>query len=780
MKLSLAWIFEHIEGSQVLDRARVDALVADFNRKTAEIEAVDAWTLDADSFALGVVTGCNESDCIVSIAEWGQDVTLPLRSDLSVGGAALVKRATKSTSWATYADFAIERDGVIAPVHCKAGQEDGSWKKDVIWDDIVIDVDNKSITHRPDMWGHRGFAREIAMLLDLKLKKESDFLTELPVVEHGAKGFYPADDMPFAINNNAPEQCSRFTATYFDQVDHTPSFLPMVFRLLSVDAKPINGLVDLTNYIMLDWGQPVHAYDADTIEDKTIIIRHAIDGKSLSLLDGQDVTLVPEDLVIASGAGPMALAGVMGGSKHSVLPNTTKILFEAATFHPTSVRKAAIRHNARTESSARFEKTLSENLTAQAPQRFVALAAQYGITLSGGSIHAVGVLSKAKAITVDHAFFEQRAGIAFSSDDVEKPLSALGFDVASTDGIYTIGIPHFRASKDVSIKEDILEEIVRCYGLDRIEPKLPKIGGNPISLAPRRRLHAIKKLLAYGADMIEQANYAWIDEPFAGQLGHNPSKTHGLLNPVSENATRMVTTLIPGLLKNIADNYVAFDNLSFFESARTWNPSGDDLGEREMVSGVFFAKRSLVDFYAQKQHIESLLNLCGITEAIWEKTAPDEAFWHPYKTANIIVGGVVIGKAGSLSAGVWSRLGMLTSCDAFAFELNMEFLKTYQASLVKFEPLTKFQEHTFDLSFMVSADVTVAAMETALINSSKTIKSVDLIDLFEKAEWEGKRSLAFSVNFYDTEKMLTKDEIEAVRQAAMDAGAAVGGQIRSE
>jgi phenylalanyl-tRNA synthetase beta chain len=282
MKLSLAWIFEHIAGTHHLDSGDIDRLIADFNRKTAEIEAIEYWSLDKHSFALGIVIKQSSDDCTVSIDEWGTTVTVSGRSDLSVGGAALIKRDGDIIRWAVYGDFEVERDGVIAPVHHVAGQEDGSWKKGIIWKDTIFDVDNKSGTHRPDMWGHRGFAREIAMLLDLELKDESHFLTKLPLVEHGLKNCPPSDDMPFAINNNAPVQCSRFTATYFDSVQHTSSFLPMVFRLLSVDAKPINGLVDLTNYIMLDWGQPVHAYDAATIEDKTVIVRPAMDEEKLT------------------------------------------------------------------------------------------------------------------------------------------------------------------------------------------------------------------------------------------------------------------------------------------------------------------------------------------------------------------------------------------------------------------------------------------------------------------------------------------------------------------
>jgi phenylalanyl-tRNA synthetase beta chain len=794
MKLSLSWIFEHIDADW--KKQDIPLLVEQFNKKTAEIEGVEKLSFDKNSFAIALCNSSAGSSCTIEVPEWSFEGVISSRNDAGKpGDCFLVKKDGNSISWATLKDFNQDRDILVSPLCLDSSLVDGGWKELVEWDDVILDVDNKSVTHRPDMWGHRGFAREVAMLLDLPFKDSSKFLEDIFVKEHPIAG---SKDSLFKIKNEAPDICKRFSAAHFSSVEHKSTPLQMAFRLLFIGAKPINALVDLTNYVMLDWSQPVHAYDAKTIEEKEIVIRKANNGEKLLMLDETELELTAEDLVVASKTRAMALAGVMGGMEHSVGKNTTQILFESANFDASSVRRSAFRHKVRTESSARFEKTLCLEQVTEAAQRFLKLAKEFGVEIvCRGPIDVVGKLPLDTVLEIEHKFFEEMVGTKFDLSQISGPLKKLEFGVEeenlespTSDTVYKITVPPFRASKDVRIKEDVLEEVVRCFGFDKIDQNLPAVGRDPVSLSPRFKVRAIKRFLANGAGMMEQANYSFIDEEFVRNFSTKASLADGaieIFNPVSENARRLVTTLIPGLLKNVCNNYSDSDSLSFFEVGRIWakernNDSHAESGERMTVSGIAFEKNGEVGFYDWKERVEEIFKVCQVGSVKWSRpkqTEPIDEWWHPYQSAELIVDGRVVGIAGKVSSSFWPKLGLLPGADAFIFEIDAQFLADYSEEIVQFKKISKFQENNFDLSFMVPIDVSVDEFYDSLIDCHSLVKSVDLLDFFEKDEWLVQRSLAFRVTCGSSEKTLDKDEIEAVRSAAVKVVEVLGAQIRS-
>jgi len=561
---------------------------------------------------------------------------------------------------------------------------------------------------------------------------------------------------------------------------------------------------------MLDWSQPVHAYDAKKIEQQKLVARMAKNDEGLMLLDGQELKLTKQDLVIADGKRAVGLAGVMGGLYDSIGSDTTTIFFESAHFSSVFIRRTSMRHGIRTDSSARFEKTLDPNQITDAILRFVSLAEQTGLKPKpAGDIICVGKPFKEKTIGVTHSFLEKRAGVLFKKDDIIDPLSRIGFTVTSepevigdkNDILYTITIPSFRGAKDVAIKEDILEEVVRFFGFDKIALQLPEFKKEPHDMTPLFRLRKIKEFFVRAARMTEQLNYIYFYEDFLQEAGlaeikppvnEQPSASLipslkgvppvfdgclSITNPVSENNVRIVTTLLPNLFKNIKHNCQNEDRMRFFECGRTARVVDDLVIEDKKVAGIFFEKRKSVDFYECKQHIVDLLRLCGITEFTWKKIDKKncEYPWIMlYQSAELFCENTKFGTVGKVDKEFLQKLDALEESDAFFFELNLDHLLIFPVQDLLYSPLSKFQGITFDLCFMMPLHLTVNELETVLFDSDDLIERVELIDFFDV----DKRSATFRLWVAHPEKTLSKEEIDDVRDNALRLAGKLGAQLR--
>ncbi|MCB9492735.1 MAG: phenylalanine--tRNA ligase subunit beta [Epsilonproteobacteria bacterium] len=791
MKLSLAWIFDHIDASW--QDIKVDHLVSLFNTKVAEIEEFYHVNFDLSSFFIGTIKQRNGSTWALDIAELGiqaqlpeREAPVPVNADEATIGF-IVKKTGDSFAWATLADFKVDKDGLLPALYVPTDQQAGAWRNKFACEDIIIDIDNKSITHRPDMWGHRGFAREIAALLNLPFLPGSNFLQQHPVKTFEKKST-TTEQMPFTIENQAPELCSRFAGLYFSSVHNKPSDIFMASRLMAVGARPINLLVDLTNYLTHDWSQPVHAYDADKIGNKSVVIRRAKNEEELLLLGDEKLSLTTEDLVIADAQHAMCLAGVKGGFDSSVSEQTTKLFFEAANFDAESTRRSSQRNKVRTDSSARFEKTLDSMQTTQAISRFLSLAKQFGMDATPAEhMVVVGAEPKPVSLDVSHEFLEQRSGISLSSKDVVQVLEKIEFGVQSRqeDGktVYHIDVPSFRASKDVDIKEDILEEVVRFYGFDKVPLVMPRLLRRPFNLAPIMRRRKIKQFLAQAAGMIEQQNYTFFDEQFLSQLELTLPHSVEVANPISDNYVRLASSIIPALLKNIADNHVHHDKLSFFELSNVWLGAQDNAIEQQTLAGIFFAKRSDVDFYECKTTLNHLFTHLDFATANirWKKPTGTLAPWfRSNRSADIFIGEQKLGTAGNIDQLLLKKLDIGTQADAFVFELNAELLINTKPTQKRYQHLSKFQDTYFDISLLAPLTLTQVELDTALQKTDALITRVELIDFFEKDEWTDVRSLTFRVWLGHDQKTLLKQDIDTVHKKAIETVQALGAQARTE
>jgi phenylalanyl-tRNA synthetase beta chain len=761
MKLSLSWIFDHINGSW--KEYDIPTLVQKFNTTTAEIESFKKINLDLQNFFLVKVLEIRQEDILLFCPELAKELALPKRTDAEVQKIYMVKKKPDGFRWATLDDWHANKEGLLPAFSCAQADLAGNWKNYIESEDYIFELDNKSITNRPDLWGHRGIAREIAAILDLPLKPLELFLADLPIkkYENFASG---TPENPFTIEIKDSKAAPRFSGLYISEITPKASWLWMAYRLARVEAKPIDAIVDLTNYVMIELSQPMHAFDAIAIETKKIGPRFAKFGQKLTLLDGKTIELTEDDLVISDGKNPIALAGIMGGASTAVSAKTRALFLESACFDAATIRKTSQRFHLRTEASARFEKSLDPNQNVYGLLRFLKLAEQENMTMVvADHIVSLGHEAQPKIIDIEHAFIEQCIGTTIESVFVEKCLSVLGFEVKK-NGLnnsvsYSISVPAFRATKDVNIPEDIVEEVARFYGYDAIPRVLPS---KKISIANNAwvfKKSAIKELCAFGMAAREVLNYAIYDEQFLQELRWHPEHALTIKNPISEHWQKMVTSLIPHLLKNIMHNVVHYDSLRFFEWNTIWQKNKDDVVEQQSLSGIFFEKKKKVDFYHCKHELTTLFESLDLT-VTWHKLLNSAQPWyHPFQTAQLQYNGTVIGTAGMINQ---EFLMHLTEGEAFIFELDAQKLLEIMPEPKKYTPLPKFPGTSMDISLFLPLQVTVEQVSELIQRSDSRIYHVALIDFFQKDEWIDKRAITMRFQARDPERTLAKDDIENI------------------
>lgn len=776
MKLSLAWIFDHIKTRRAHDY-NVPELLQLLRGSPAEIDSVHEINMTWDDVSMVKVIESNATQAVVESFEWRKKITLPARTDVRVGGHFLVKAEEAGCRWATLADCGAEKDGLFPELWCDQADLAGGWKKRCETRDYILEVDNKSITNRPDMWGHRGFAREMAALLGLEMVPEEFLVRTLPVQHYTQKS---GDSAAYHIELDT-KTCDRFAGLELVPQGMpgsaqtsviTPSLPWMAVRLARVDTRARNLYVDLTNYVMFDFGQPMHAFDAEKMSNKTLVVRQAHAGEKLALLDDTTVELTPQDCVIADDHQVLSLAGIMGGSASSVQTTTQKILLESAHFDGTAIRLSGARHKKRTESSLRFEKVLDADANTTALGRYLKLLDDAGVAYqTSGSIISVGPLAPTRTIVVEQRFIMDRLGVAVLSDQVEQILKRLGFGVQVGEsprggGVYTLTVPTWRAAKDITIKEDIVEEVGRCIGYTTINPSVPLRSMMPQDHSQVFYRRAVKQHCAYALRCRESFNYALYDEQFLQKMGYEVPNTVSLKNPVSENFRRLATSLVPHLIKNVAQNCANEDRLRFFEWARTWRMAGSDsVNEQVTCAGIFFERDGSGNFYDGKAAVQSLFNLLDVLVE-WRKPSESTALeaqpWlNPYQTAALVCQNQVIGYAGML-ADSFENVG---PGNAFVFELSMSALMALKPLEHRFEEPAKYQPVDLDISMLVPFAITVADLEETLAHVDARVKDILLLDVFEKDEWKDQRSITLRCRIQDDEKTMTKEDIDHIQKA---------------
>ncbi len=786
MKLSLAWIFDHIKASW--KDVDVTKLIAQFGSITAEVEDVKHIQLDLTAITLAKILSITSLGIVAESAEFKKKFSLPERAGIEPGHYYLVKKAGRSYRWCTLGDIGSEKEGLVPQLSRADSMVNGLWKEHFESEDFIITIDNKSFTHRPDMWGHRGFAREMAAILQVELLPEEIFLASKPI-KHYKTTAPVSSTNPFTIGleTNQVEcehACKRLAAVYITHIINQPSLIPIAHRLARIDARPIDMLVDATNYVMFDLGQPVHAFDAEKIGTHTLLGRCAYKGEELKLLDGQEIILESSDYVITDGQKPIALAGIMGGQPTAVTEHTTKVLLDSANYDPTTIRKTCARLKLRTEASARFEKGLDPNQNTQAILRFLKLLETTNIQYKASdAIASIGPLVDESIIIVEHSFITSRIGSSISPEKIQDYLIALGFGVQLHQGVsssklapgihYHLTVPTYRGN-DVTIAEDIVEEIARFVGYNTINQSFAQRSMQPFSTSSIEKTRAIKGSMAFSLAMHEVQTYALYDEEFLHLLDWQPKDAISLANPFTQNMQRLVTSLVPNLLKCVTTNKAKAESLRFFELDRVWFQESK-IVERKELAGILFEQKKIIDFYDMKAELSKLFTMLCI-EIDWKKPSQQLDSWYTaHQTAELMYHERIVGTAGMIDQ---TFLHKIAEGNAFIFELDADFLLSFKAAVHQYEQLPKYQEVHLDISMLVPKGVTVAELEHVIAASDQTIRHVELIDFYEKEEWHDKKSITMRFTVYDEHKTMVKSEIDAVWNKVLKRVEKMGAQVR--
>jgi phenylalanyl-tRNA synthetase beta chain len=654
--------------------------------------------------------------------------------------------------------------------------------------DHVIEIDNKSLTHRPDCWGHRGIAREIAAIRRRKLLP-----LDLALPKSDAGAAYPV--------RVTSAGCFRYLGLPITGVKNGRSPDWLRFLLLAAGQRPLDLCVDLSNFVMLDLAQPNHLFDLRRLAPDGIEVRDARPGEKTHTLDGVERTLQAEDMLICSGGSPVAIAGVMGGEASKVQPDTTELLLEAAAFHPTRVRRTAARLGLRTDASARFEKNLDPTLPAKAAAHLVNLlrAMQPGIRLARPAGDAGAWKDPAAPVALRPARVRSVLGKALTDVEIEGYLTALELPVTKGER-WSVVIPSARATKDLRIEEDLIEEVGRLHGYGNV-PEAPLL----VALAPAPRderralVRAAQDHLAGAPAFHEAMCYSFLEAEHVRLLGCAEEPHVRVVNPMIAGLDRVRRSVAASLLAHLAHNRRARVEVRLFEIGKGYLPeqanARGEPRERHELALVWMAPRPAkgARFDAgvgarAKGLVEDLLAALGRPAACWEKAPASEmAPWaHPGRTSVALAdaGGAPLATLTTLEPGIQTALGLAGELDGevAVASLWLDRLLELPARAAKFRPLARFPGAKVDVAVAVPEEVSAGALVAALEAAGKgLVERCELFDLFRGGNLgSGRKSLAFHVFLQAADRTLSDQDCARYLTRVERAVAELGGELRKE
>ena len=634
--------------------------------------------------------------------------------------------------------------------------------------DIILEIDNKSMTNRPDLWGHYGIAREIAALYDLPM-------TQFPHFDRNVE-----NTSGFHVTVEDAERCPRMTGTQIENVCVKPAPYWMQVRIWKTGMRPINALVDITNYVMLATGQPSHAYDSDHIAGH-IIVRRAKAGETLTLLNGKELPLSTDDLTIADDAGIVGLAGVMGGAKDSILPTTSKVILEIANFQAAGIRRTALRYDNRTEASARYEKAIDPERCDQAldlsMQLFSDLYPEMKVT---GLVDEYPQHLKQAEIDVPLSWLERRLGKRLSPDEIKHKLELLGYGITFNGDNMHVVVPTWRSTGDVSIQADIMEEVARMYGYENFEAEpITTTFDGAINQLDKDLERRIKEYLAIRCGMQEIFTYPWMEESYVNAVLQSTEGILSLSTPPSPAERFVRSSLLPNLCKAVVKNERYFDEFSIFETAQVfrdenytspYDPREKLPSQRKNVAGAFATTdkditalfrraKGVVEMMARYVHMEAL-TFKQAEKPVWA----DNVVW-----LNIYRGDEKVGDLALLAKKVSMACG-IKNMNVMLFQLDQDSLVPLKSRTNTFTHLAEYPMTDYDISLLVDGSVQWKDVaQTVRGIKSELLHGAAFVDEYRgKQVPAGKKSLTLRLAIGSKDKTLTSAEIEEVASGVLN------------
>ncbi|MFD3032409.1 phenylalanine--tRNA ligase subunit beta [Streptococcus agalactiae] len=623
-------------------------------------------------------------------------------------------------------------------------------------DDEIIEL---SITpNRADALSMRGVAHEVAAIYGKKVHFE-----EKNLIEEAERA---ADKISVVIES---DKVLSYSARIVKNVTVAPSPQWLQNKLMNAGIRPINNVVDVTNYVLLTYGQPMHAFDFDKFDGTTIVARNAENGEKLITLDGEERDLIADDLVIAVNDQPVALAGVMGGQSTEIDSSSKTVVLEAAVFNGTSIRKTSGRLNLRSESSSRFEKGINYDTVSEAMDFAAAMLQE----LAGGQVLSgqvtEGVLpTEPVEVSTTLGYVNTRLGTELTYTDIEEVFEKLGFAISGSEVKFTVLVP--RRRWDIAIQADLVEEIARIYGYEKLPTTLPEAGATAGELTSMQRLRRRVRTVAEGAGLSEIITYALTTPEKAVQFSTQPTNITELMWPMTFDRSALRQNVVSGMLDTIAYNVARKNsNLAVYEIGKVFEQTGNPKEDLPTEVETFtFALTGLVeekDFQTKAKPVD-FFYAKGIVEALFIKLKLDVTFvaqkglasMHPGRTATILLDGKEIGFVGQVHPQTAKQYDIP---ETYVAEINLSTIESQMNQALIFEDITKYPSVSRDIALLLAESVSHHDIVSAIESSGvKRLTAIKLFDVYAGNNIaEGYKSMAYSLTFQNPNDNLTDEEV---------------------
>ncbi|MDR0405083.1 MAG: phenylalanine--tRNA ligase subunit beta [Oscillospiraceae bacterium] len=765
----MKWVQEFVN----LDGLDLDKLINQFSLSTAEVESIShkgrntsgvvaAKILSVKNHPnskklhlLQVDTGTEVVPCVCGAPNVKEGMIVAFATVSSSVNGASIGRANLAGyescgMCCSEAELGISGESSgIAELNFK-GELGTDIKRIIDMDDVVFEVDNKSLTNRPDLWGIHGIAREFCAITNRKLK-------EVDVVDCSAYTTLPKINIELLT----PE-VYRYSAISLDNITKNDTPLDMKIRLFYCGVRSINLIADLTNYVMLEIGQPMHAFDASKIQ--TLQVKHYNDPFVFKTLDGINRNINKDVMMICSEDKPVAIAGIMGGLDSGIRHDTSSVVLESATFDAVTIRKASSFLSCRTDASARFEKSLDTNMTTKAIGRFLKLVRDLdpGASITSALSDVCTKMHKPLNIKFSKKYLTKYMGIETSDDVIFRILKSLGFEIKNkNENDFEVLVPTFRATKDVSIKADIVEEITRIYGYDNINPCAPTASLLPVELNTKKSLNrTIKDILVRRYNLHEVHSYIWCDEARFKEIGIKLAPGLKILNSVNPNLTTLRSSMIPTLLSFIGENKTFSDAFGIFEIGSVLVlDENNNYEERKKLGIVMLDKINSCEklFFKLRDIVFDLVHISKNRKTLFRHTDSNYLWQHPNNTVALNVCSKDIGFISVLNPAVLQHIDKKSSI-VFA-ELDINLISSIKKQNLSWEEPSKFPDIKVDLSFVLDKTKTYDnILEPIKSLNLENLDTVELIDIFEIDDKTS--SLTVRLDFVSKERTLFYEEVQ--------------------
>ena len=632
-------------------------------------------------------------------------------------------------------------------------------------DDILFEVDNKSLTNRPDLWGHYGIAREFAALAGRPL-------LDVPTADITAYHGLPEVE----IDIRDTEHAYRYIGVKVENIEVHKSPVNMRIRLFYCGSRAINLLADLTNYVMLELGQPMHAFDLRRVD--TIEVQRFAKPFEFETLDGTRRHVDENTLMITSRDVPVAIAGIMGGLNSEIEDDTTSLLLESACFDGVSIRKSSSSLGLRTDASMRYEKMLDPELCALATARFLYLlfAACPTANVTSAVTDNYATRYPEISMTIDKAYVDRYTGIDISADRIERTLSALGFGVERTGDVFRVAVPSWRATKDVTIPADLIEEITRIYGYDNFEIFTAKSKLSPVlPELPATDEARAKELLVDRFAFHEVHSYIWCDTQKCKEIGITPEANVKVLNPQTPDHAILRNSMTPTLLSFISENRKNGDSYGLFEVGRVVKGLKDngDCNERRVLGIAYYSRTESEEeaFLLVRDIVSALSSTVKHMQPIFTAAPAAHTWEHPVNSFTVTIGDVAVG---TISVPHPSVAAAIDKKAAIAFcEIDMDLFSTVEPSAIRYHEASRFPGIDLDMTFVTKLSELDyhAVCDAALAAGGENLAAIAPVGTYEK---DGEETLTLRFSFVSSERTLSKAEIQPAADAVAAALSPMG------